>query len=159
MKFQYNDGGRKEAGYKGTTGDCVVRSISIATRKPYKEVYNALNLLGRQERICKSRIKYSNARTGVYRKSYQKYLESLGWKWIPTMFIGSGCKVHLDANELPGGKLIVRLSRHITAVIDGVVNDIFNPCRGATIYVKNGKKSIVPETRCVYGYFIKDERR
>lgn len=143
MKYLYNDGGRREAGFQGITGDCVVRAIAIAIQKPYKEVYDKINVLGRQERIGKNSPSFSNSRTGVWRKTYQKYLENLGWKWIPTMFIGSGCKVHLRAEELPRGRLIVRLSRHITAVIDSIINDIYNPSRN--------------NTRCVYGYFIKDE--
>ena len=31
MKFQFNDGGRVVAGYKGSAGDCVVRSVAIST--------------------------------------------------------------------------------------------------------------------------------
>lgn len=68
-------------------------------------------------------------------------MESLGWKWHPTMFIGQGCKVHLRDGELPTGKLIVSVSRHICAVIDGVIHDTENPSR-------NGN-------RCVYGYWLK----
>jgi hypothetical protein len=40
MKFQYNDGGRQQAGYKGKTGDCVVRAIAIAADLPYQTVYD-----------------------------------------------------------------------------------------------------------------------
>ena len=137
MDFVYNDGGRKNAGYKGITGDCVTRAIAIISNKQYKEVYTALNLLGKSEYIRKS-----NARTGVYRRTYDKYLKSLGYTWTPTMKIGSGCKVHLNANELPKGRLIVMVSRHVTAVIDGIIHDIYNCSR-------NGR-------RCVYGYYTKD---
>lgn len=35
MPFVYDDGGRKEAGRKGYTGDCVCRAVAIATQKPY----------------------------------------------------------------------------------------------------------------------------
>ena len=42
MKFNYNDGGREVAGYKGKTGDCVVRAIAIATDKSCQEVYDTL---------------------------------------------------------------------------------------------------------------------
>ena len=55
------------------------------------------------------------------------------------MQVGSGCRVHLRREELPKGRLVVRLSRHLTAVIDGVIHDIYNPDRRGT--------------RCVYGYF------
>ena len=40
MKWIYNDGGRKLAGYKGETGDCVVRSIAIISNLPYQELYD-----------------------------------------------------------------------------------------------------------------------
>lgn len=140
--FMYDDGGRKDAGYKGDAGDCVVRSIAIATGKSYLEVYDAINILAKDERVGrrKKRMSKSSSRNGVDRKIYQSYLESLGWQWVPTMFIGKGCKVHLRANELPRGRVIVRLSKHLAAVIDGVVHDTYDPSRDGT--------------RCVYGYFV-----
>jgi hypothetical protein len=144
MKFQFNDGGRKDAGFSGTTGDCFTRSIAIVTGKPYKEVYEAINEVASTERIgisCRSR---SNSRTGVYSKTARRYMDSLGYKWIACMGIGTGCKVHLKEDELPQGRLVVRVSKHYTAVIDGVINDNHNPDR-------NG-------TRCVYGYWIKKEQ-
>jgi hypothetical protein len=100
---------------------------------------DALNALGKNERPSKRRRGQSNARTGVYRTTYHQYLTSLGWKWTPTMFIGQGCKVHLRADELPKGRIVVALSKHIVAVIDGVIHDTDDPSRGGT--------------RCVYGYF------
>jgi hypothetical protein len=140
--YIFNDGGRQAAGFKGHTGDCVTRSIAIVTGKPYKEVYDALNQLSESERITKRHKKRSNARTGVGRKTCQKYLESLGYEWIPTMQIGSGCKTHLRSDELPAGRLIIRVTKHITTMIDGVIHDTFDCSRQGT--------------RCVYGYFIKN---
>ena len=140
MKWQYNDGRRLYAGFKGTTGDCVVRAIAIATNKPYKEVYDTINKIAKDERITKRGIK-SNSRTGVSRKTCNTYLEGLGWRWTATMHIGQGCKVHLRNNELPSGKLIVRLSKHLTAVVNGVIQDTFDCSRKGT--------------RCVYGYWAK----
>ena len=46
--YIYDDGGRAAAGFKGTTGDCVTRAIAIATGKPYREVYDALNELAKR---------------------------------------------------------------------------------------------------------------
>lgn len=138
MKLKLNDGGRKEAGYKGSADDCVCRSISIATQIPYKEVYDALNLLAKKERPRKN-TERSSSRNGVWRKTYDKYMESLGWKWTATMGIGTGCHIHLKQSELPQGRLFVRVSKHVTAVVDGVLNDTWDCSR-------NG-------TRCVYGYW------
>ena len=158
MEFVYNDGGRNAAGFKGATGDCVVRAIAIATEKPYREVYGSINLLARDERPRGKRR--SVARNGVQRSTYHRYLTSLGWIWTPTMRIGSGCKVHLTDGELPRGRLIVRVSKHITTVIDGVIHDTHNPQRGATIWYRQdtptgqpAQISHVSPDRCVYGYY------
>ena len=139
MEFIFHDGGRAAAGYRGSAGDCVTRAIAIATGKPYQEVYDALNRLAETERRSKRRRRQSSSRTGVYRATYQRYLKALGWQWTPTMTIGSGCQIHLRASELPQGALLVKVSRHLTAVIDGVIHDTHDCSRGGT--------------RCVYGYF------
>ena len=65
--FRLDDGGRKAAGFKGAAGDCVCRSIAIATGKPYAEVYDDLNAAGKAERKSKKRRSKSSARTGVYK--------------------------------------------------------------------------------------------
>lgn len=143
MNWINNDGGRKAAGYIGLTGDCVTRAVAIATGKPYQEVYTEINAIAQTERASKRRRGKSNARTGVFKQTTRRYIESLGWKWTPTMFVGQGCKVHLKANELPGGRLIVAVSKHIVAIINGVIHDTHDCSRN--------------ETRCVYGYWQKAE--
>lgn len=140
MEYQHNDGGRKKAGYRGDAGDCVCRAIAIATGKEYQEVYAGLISLGITMKQTK-RVRGSHPRTGVKRKVYDAYLKFYGWEWTPTMTIGQGCKVHLKKEELPKGKLIVRVSKHLVAVINGVIQDTYNPSR--------------EETRCVYGYWHK----
>lgn len=135
----YDDGGRGQAGYKGDTGDCAVRAVAIATGKPYKEVYDAINRVAQRERPRGS-TKRSNARTGVWPKTVHRYLiDELGWEWTPTMTIGSGCQVHLHERELPRGRIICRVSKHYTAVINGIIFDTHDPSRDGT--------------RCVYGYW------
>lgn len=137
MRWTYNDGGRAAAGYRGKAGDCVCRSIAIATGLPYQVVYDMLNSFAESERP--RRGKRSSARTGVKKQTIAKMLDDLGWKWTPTMQIGSGCKVHLRDGELPMGKLIVSVSRHTVAVIDGVIHDTHDCSRGGM--------------RCMYGYW------
>ena len=41
-KYVEDDGGRAAAGYGEPEGDCVARAITIATGKPYAEVFEAL---------------------------------------------------------------------------------------------------------------------
>ncbi len=138
----YDDGGRALAGFRGTAGDCVCRAISIASGRPYAEIYQLLNETATTERGRKRRgkVKRSSARTGVFTPTARKVIAELGGVWHPTMQIGLGCKVHLRAEELPVGRLVCSLSRHLVAVVDGVVRDLEDPSRGGT--------------RCVYGYWV-----
>ena len=71
IKFKYNDGGRANAGYKGTCGDCAVRAIAIASGKPYKEVYTELNKIVNELR-SDGKITYS--------KTVRKRLLEVGLK-------------------------------------------------------------------------------
>jgi hypothetical protein len=141
MTFQYNDGGRADAGYKGKVGDCVARAIAIASGRPYKEVYERLAAGTGSQPAGKFGKRAASASHGisVKRKWFKDLMAEWGFEWVATMTIGSGCKTHLTADELPAGRLVVSVSRHYTAMLDGVVNDIYNPDRG-------GK-------RCVYGYW------
>jgi hypothetical protein len=147
VRWVRDDGGRAEAGYQGTTGDCVTRAIAIAAEMPYQQVYDLVNRFGAEEKITAKqaarRAKVSGgrsaARTGVYKPTIRKIMEYLGWQWHPTMKIGQGCTVHLKAEELPLGRLVVQCSKHLVAVIDGVIHDNGDPSRDGT--------------RCVYGYW------
>ena len=121
----------------------MTRAIAIATQLPYAQVYDLINEAALKERPGSKRRagRRSSARTGVFKVTYSRVLKRLGWRWVPTMGIGTGCRVHLRADELPRGRLIVSLSKHLAAVIDGVVNDTYDPSRAGT--------------RCVYGYWTK----
>lgn len=148
LTFEYDDGGRALAGYKGKAGDCVTRSIAIAADLPYQEVYDALhsealerrNLARLELRYGANARRHASPRDGVPRKVYDPYLAGLGWEWVPTMGIGTGCKVHLTDDELPMyDRMILRLSRHLTAIVGDTIRDTHDPSRDGT--------------RCVYGYW------
>jgi len=130
---------------------CVTRAIAIATGLPYRQVYNDLNERAQRERPRGKRSR-SAARTGVHKDTYRKYLIDLGWTWVPTMKIGQGCKVHLCAEELPHGTIIVKLSKHLSCVIDHVIYDSHDPQR-EMIELLGDKQRII--RRCVYGYYRK----
>ena len=145
MQFNFNDGGRLDAGYKGKTGDCVCRSISIVTQKPYQEIYdylangNATQRKGKRESKTKQGKKTASLGINTNRKWFDKYMHQMGFIWVPTMKVGQGCKVHLKEDELPSGRIICKVSKHFVAVIDGVINDTYDCSRQGT--------------RCVYGYY------
>jgi hypothetical protein len=142
-RFVKDDGGRAAAGFKGKTSDCVTRAVAIVTGRPYREVYDLINSLALAERP-RGKKKRSSARTGVQKPTTKRLMEKLGATWTPTMLIGSGCKVHLCREELPSGRIVASVSRHVVAVIDGVVHDTHDSTRG-------GK-------RCVYGYWTFPEK-
>lgn len=169
--FQHDDGGRAAAGFKGSAGDCVVRAVAIASGRSYAEIYRALADGNGSERSIEGRVMGRTARDGIHvrRQWFKDYMRSLGFVWTPTMGIGTGCKVHLCASELPSGRLVVSVSKHYTAMIDGVVHDTHDPReRGTTIYSPNTPKDRMPKSvywlqngngwayspqRCVYGYW------
>lgn len=141
MEFILDDGGRAIAGYKGFARDCVVRAIAIATQLPYQKVYDDLFDMNQNQ---KGRLRGASPRDGGTKKrTIKKYLASIGWDWYPTMAIGSGCTTHLRENELPNGRIIVSVSKHLVAVINGVQRDLSDCSR-------NGM-------RCVYGYWKRKE--
>jgi hypothetical protein len=141
IRWEYNDGGRAAAGFKGSAGDCAVRAVAITTGLAYKEIYDRINDLAKRERTGKRKRTVSNARTGVHRVTMHRLLDEMGAAWVPTMGIGTGCTVHVAQNELPSsGRLILNLSRHFAAVIDGVLHDTHDCSRAGT--------------RCVYGYWM-----
>jgi hypothetical protein len=148
LGFQFNDGGRGDVGFKGGAGDCVVRSIAIAANLPYMKVYEDLRFanetyaLLRNDKLARRlNAKGSSPRNGNHRNVFHDYITGLGFQWVPTMKIGMGCQVHLRSDELPKAILIVKVSKHLTAVLNGIIQDTHNPSRGGN--------------RCVYGYYIK----
>ena len=147
MNWIYDDGGRKAAGFRGDANDCVVRALAIITQRPYRTVYDEVNELAKVERHIRGRTgmlaatgRGSSARGGVLNVTTRAMMELNLLEWHPTMRIGSGCKIHLTASELPSGRLIASVSRHVVAVIDGVIHDTHDPSRGGR--------------RCVYGYWL-----
>lgn len=53
-------------------------AIAIAAETTYQEVYDALNVLARRERIGKRKRKINNSRLGVHRTTYDRYLKPIG---------------------------------------------------------------------------------
>ena len=132
-KVIITDGGRAQAGFKGEANDCVTRAVAIIMERPYREVYQELARYEQEVSGVRS------ARNGISKKAFKKYLADQGFTWTPTMRVGQGTTVHLRGDELPLGKLLVSVSKHMVAVIDGVVYDNHDSTRGGT--------------RAVYGYW------
>ena len=117
-KFTFDDGGRKAAGFKGFTNDCVVRAISIACNLQYREVYNWVKAHG------------GNPRNGVHRGIYAPILENYGLK-EDKLSPGIGLSATLWEENLPSncivqtGKSRRNAKGHLLAIVDGVVRDTY----------------------------------
>lgn len=153
LPFVFDDGGRSEAGYRGVADDCVVRAVTIATGLPYADVYAAIARGVGSEGGSTG----ATARNGVHtnRKWFRSYMRDLGFQWVPTMQVGKGCSTHLVQDELPVGRLVVRVSKHVCAVIDGVIRDTHDPSRTSQVVEPGGRLRLAH--RCVYGYWILSE--
>lgn len=147
LDYVYDDGGRAAAGFQGSTGDCVTRAVAIACALPYREVYDevlARKRVLRDYEVARGKgARDVSPRAGVPRKIYQVLLEECGFAWHGLVRVGSRERTHLLADELPAGRLVCRLSGHLTTVLDHTIHDTFDPRRPA-----DGR-----ETRMVYGYF------
>lgn len=126
MNWYYNDGGRKNAGYNRSKGDCVTRAIAIITNLSYVNTYEMVNKYCKQERK-----QISSASGGVSKNTIDKILKNLGFTWIPKRFKWG--------EENIEGKVILNLSAHIIPVIGNNYYDV-NP---------NGLKNGI----MVYGYW------
>jgi hypothetical protein len=144
--WRFNDGGREAAGYRGSTGDCVIRALTLATYPEvvahpdipeagtrYKSMYDALQR--RQKAYVKKTLKQDtlgrhSVRNGVINPVYREMLKDAGWRLTATK--AKRPRVHLRAEELPAGRLIVEVNRHLVAVIDGVIYDTFDSSRDGT---------------------------
>ena len=130
-EFVEDDGGRAAAGYGEPEGDCVARAITIATGKPYAEVFEALKAAharhvkrlrpGSYAAGLEGRRRTEPIHNGCDRKVYEPYLRSLGWQWTRIRE-----RLFLRAGALPPGRLIVLVHGHLVAVIDGVIRDTYD---------------------------------
>lgn len=127
----FDDGGRKAAGFRGKTGDCVVRACSVATGVSYRELYN----LFRRE----ARKGYSPYARGTDFSITNYFLTSRGWSWHP-LRQEIGCPSPRFNATLPMGTIVVSVPRHMVCVIDHVSHDTF----------------ALPPSTPVTGYFSKN---
>lgn len=136
MKLRYTDGGKKEAGYKGRSGDCVSRSISLATGVEYKKVLKELQK--RQKQWGRSEgYSVCAAKNGVYAPVYFSWLEELGFRRV---FLCSSWDM------IPKiGTFVVQTHRHLSCVIDSIIHDTFDPSNKEIMTVWEAPEAIVLE--------------
>lgn len=121
--FVQTDGGRSQY-FKGAAGDCAPRAMAIALQLDYKQCYNEL------AEAHRARTGKKTARNGIYKDDFGAVLKRHGWVWHPApKLVGRKARY----SDLPQGRVIARMARHFTAVIDGVVHDVWD-CREKMVY-------------------------
>ena len=124
MSYIFNDGGRAEAGYKGTAGDCGARAMAIALGISYKDAYKELAQANKDMGFAKS------ARNGIMKEAYDMVLQRHGWTWKQSpKFDGRKAR----CSDMPEGVVIARQAKHFVAVEDGVPHDIWD-CTHKMVY-------------------------
>ena len=113
MDFYKTDGGRICRTFKD---DCVIRSISVAMRRPYLEVFEEMMALGLEMGA------YPN-----HDKVWITYLESNGFTKHRPPRDSNGKLIKLRDWDFKG-TAVVRNSGHLTAVDRGIVIDSWD-CR------------------------------
>ena len=149
QKWVYNDGGRSNYFSGKHAGDCVTRAVAIASGIDYLKVYNVI-ARGNSKDPKKNRHRgEKSARNGVRTRSkwFRKQMQDWGW-------VFKECKTYenitLGSSKIPKGNIICWVDRHYVAVIDGVVNDTFNPDETKKIRLRNKDGKLL-----VKGYWVK----
>lgn len=120
-KFQKNHGGRDQyveiKHRKDLVNDCSIRATAIFLDLPYHEVRDDLF------EIAKERFNMPNADAVVY-----EYLERKGFKWNSTIYKSGKKKFRVGEFPVNTGRVMIRVSKHWTTIVDQVVHDTWD-CR------------------------------
>lgn len=154
-----DDGGRADAGYTGSAGDCVTRAIAIAEDRDYDEVRADLMEATKTWRAksrsrAAKRSKSNSVRNGTRATVYRPYLESRGWTRTPLMKFGSPERKHMLPDDVPSGRVIVEMPRHVAAIIDHKLHDTHD-CRKTNVWV-NGSPTEAKKPRMITGVWTKE---
>ncbi len=129
LDYRYNDGGRKEAGFRGSTGDCLVRAIAIATGLPYSEVYETA------ARLMKSNGYRASGNATIQTRGIRKpgmpsvravqdqIMEGFGFSKVK---LPQGARPKYTQALQRYGPCIVSTNGHVAALKDGALQDTFD---------------------------------
>ena len=133
IDYRYDDGGRAAAGYRGKTGDCVVRAIAICAREVYRAVY--VTMAGHMKRNGYAASGNAYATRERNRKAPRRRGQ-LTAKRVQDQVLGAYGfrKISLPAGERPTfteayhrfGDCVVGTTKHVAAIVDGALRDTFD---------------------------------
>ena len=149
MKYTFNDGGRSEH-YKGLTGDCVTRAITIATKLPYDVVYNALFDIARNwkgnSKVAKRIRLNPSPRNGCYCEVGSDFLKAINLEEVRK-------KLKINDQMFYKGRYIVKVRKHWIAIIDGVIHDTWDSRKTSGAYTRDENDNPVPQWKTVTRYW------
>ena len=133
LRYVYDDGGRKDAGFKGDTGDCAVRAIAIVSGRPYIEVYRTMaaemkaagysasgNAYATRENKRKAPRKRGQL-TAV--KVQEKVMRMFGLEKVK---LPAGAKPTFAEAHATHGNCVARTAKHVAALKDGALRDLWD---------------------------------
>lgn len=99
--------------YGNNIADCVIRCLSVLTDRSWREVYDELTDLAGDVGLMFDRVEFVE---DYLDDRYKRECHS-------SITVGEFAKEH------PYGKYAITMNGHITALIDGVIIDTFNPSK------------------------------
>ena len=126
-KFEFSDGGKKLSNRPLQKRDCAVRALAIATHTDYDVVYDTLAGAGRECNRGFHLQKWLPKQQGVFGYTVEK-LSFQAIRGESRMCIRQFIQDHQV------GRYILRVSRHVIALIDGVVMDTFQSRPDKCVY-------------------------
>jgi hypothetical protein len=108
-----SDGGRSTSKRKAQKNDCTVRALAIARQLPYDDAYDILKEAGRKCGRGFDFVKWIETQPWATKISFPAV------KGKPRMTPAQFCR------DYPKGTYILRVTKHVVAVRDGVVFDTF----------------------------------
>ena len=127
LRYERNDGGRKDSGRRGTAGDCLVRAIAIITGLPYGDVYRRCAAMYAAAGYKRSGNAGALGRKRKGQRSVNRVqddiLHAFGFRRaaLPT-----GSKPTYSEALAQYGACIARTTRHFAALKDGALQDSFD---------------------------------
>jgi len=97
--------------YKRHIDDCVIRSISTLTNRSWRDVYDELTDLAGDIGLMFDRVEFVEDYLDERYPRECRYSKTIGE----------------FAREHPKGKYAATMDNHITAIIDGIIYDTFDP--------------------------------
>ena len=125
LQYRRSDGGRREAGFKGTGGDCVVRALALMTGKPYRACYNELAVEAYAD-VAKNGQKWTHdyiERKGVLPRTYAKVYKANGL--VKARLPKGALPTYTEAVALYG-RCIAKTRRHVVHLNGQGMHDTFD---------------------------------